>query len=75
MPTPTFDRFDASRKCVKCGHDDISAQFEEASEYGHYPCHVTCEHIHRRCRRCGYAWIELPLDAQGADDETALAGH
>ncbi len=43
-------RFDPGRRCVKCGAGDAGAEYRP-------------DRLDRSCRRCGYRWTELPLDA------------
>ena len=43
-------RFDPRRPCVKCGAGDAGAEYRP-------------DRLERVCRRCGYRWTELPLDA------------
>lgn len=75
--------FDAEAKCPKCGGDDLATTFHAASDLTHPMavgrdrCDVHDEHIHRHCRRCGYDWIEAPLDKRDkriAELEAALRG-
>lgn len=58
--------YDPTRKCIKCGGDDVSTTWmQDNSNYTN--CyrvnHVDAEHMDRRCRRCGYEWAEACLDA------------
>lgn len=57
--------FDENAKCVKCGGIDIHTHYKPANEpafmYRHFP---KCECIVRRCNRCGYVWVEQPLDTR-----------
>jgi hypothetical protein len=57
-----MQRYALNRSCIKCGNE--SADTEYHSGVGIMPpCFYNKEHLHRRCTRCGYIWIELCLDA------------
>lgn len=45
--------------CAKCGGGDISTNYVHARSRPDFFDHDT---IHRTCRRCFYAWSEMPLD-------------
>lgn len=54
-------RFDVLAHCPACDHDEVDVRH----------CHgrtMTCElgaprnHLHRKCKRCGWSWIEGRLD-------------
>ena len=47
-------------ECCKCGHCDASSTWEAETEIGEYRWP---ERLDRRCTRCGYTWLEAPLDA------------
>lgn len=58
--------FGSSEACLKCGGTEIGARW----------CHwwlcatgVRKEHVHRNCTRCGYGWLEVPLDAAALAEE------
>lgn len=55
-------RYDAQAKCAKCGHNVITEEYANGKGLS---CVMHCEegeHIHRSCKRCGYWWLEAPLD-------------
>lgn len=56
----TLQRYDPYRKCVKCGSDKQaeSRHMETCFQAGNN------EIIARTCKRCGYRWMELPLDVR-----------
>ncbi len=65
--------FDATAKCPKCGSDNIhtsSCPGGQERLYGKLCDSDTpaykFEHLHRRCERCGYEWLEatIPPEAQ-----------
>jgi len=72
--------YDPSRSCAKCGSRNI-ATYYHGSGFLHglrgisgFLCSgiITSddadrEHLFRRCRDCGYSWIELPGDATWKD--------
>lgn len=64
-PTSSIPRFDEDAVCSKCAHDDIHTLWYENCRT--WPCrlHLTrvghIEHLHRRCERCFYLWVERPL--------------
>jgi hypothetical protein len=64
---------DLTAKCPKCGHDDVTVRWHDAGYIGRTKA---CEfytatrkfgddlnHMHRRCERCHYEWIEACADA------------
>ena len=61
--------FDPDARCIKCGGEDIWAQWKSGgwpntcSTISKCWLSVSVEHIHRGCRRCHYEWIEAPLDS------------
>lgn len=59
--------FNGEATCPKCGHDDIGTHYCEEQARTFTPhCASPWErvgHLHRKCRRCNYEWIEAPLDA------------
>jgi len=59
-----MDIFSKNSSCPKCGNTTASARWcGGAADKNHIPgCMVEGEHIHRICARCGYEWLELPLD-------------
>ena len=62
-----MDDFNHSRKCSKCGSGDINTQFHRAMYFSQQctwgsNAKSSAEHMHRSCRRCGYDWLEVPLD-------------
>ena len=52
-------RFDLSRRCSKCGHLTATVKFLRADG------HNMPDRLLRQCDRCGYLWLEAPLDAAG----------
>lgn len=55
--------FDPGSKCEKCGHDQVDTfycgpPFRCSRFINHHPEPYVVEHHHRRCRRCGFDWIE-----------------
>jgi hypothetical protein len=62
--------FDENARCPKCGGADIHAQYgADQFQCHNWNCRVGKEHIHRYCRRCGYGWVEAPMDAGGGEQE------
>ena len=66
--------------CSKCGHDVIETRYcgPGANRYDMARCLVDGEHLHRTCKRCGYEWLEAPLDAKVTTDGplyTSRASH
>ncbi len=65
-----MNKFNNSATCSKCGSSNVSARYCEhdwCSDFDHK--YGRCQaadgpHIHRYCRRCGYDWLEAPLDAE-----------
>lgn len=62
MITSKNKPYDPDSKCYKCGFDDIVVIYCE----GDYPCNISCEHLDRICKRCGYKWIEKCLKKEKA---------
>lgn len=67
-----MQRFSKNNRCDKCGLSDVGAEFH--GKYGSrcptvtgaHPCHTVhwdTEHILRICKKCGFKWLEEPLDA------------
>jgi hypothetical protein len=63
-----MNKFNPDSKCVKCGCDDIASHHcqERCLRCWTWPIEHREPLIHRACRRCGYSWNELPLDAPEA---------
>lgn len=63
--------FDPNSPCAKCGHVGASTTYCPGSlDPKHLPgCECQCEHLHRRCARCGYEWLEACLDLEAPDPE------
>lgn len=60
---PEYQEIGAS--CPKCGHAGWGSPSTEHHPAGHRcGVPVRCEHLHRKCLRCGYAWAEKPVDAK-----------
>ncbi len=53
--------FNPDARCAKCGHDDISAHYDEGCSATGCPRHP--ERIDRHCRRCHFEWSEAPLNS------------
>jgi hypothetical protein len=64
--------FDPKAKCAKCRCDDVATTFHEKGT--HKDGIGDCEWLWardtlvRRCKRCGYEWNEVPLDAKKEAD-------
>lgn len=64
-------RYKKDTQCVKCGEDDISTLYcpgwgKSDAKYG---CCDSGEHIHRRCKNCGYEWNdEVLLESEAAHE-------
>ena len=59
--------------CSKCGWTNITTAYAAGRclTYDLLPCHKLerfQEHMHRRCLRCGYEWIENVLRRIGTVD-------
>lgn len=54
-----MDKYKASRGCPKCGCKTSSDRFQEGGFYI-----KNKGYIKRRCDRCAYMWLELPLDTE-----------
>jgi ribosomal protein S27AE len=59
-----LEAFDENSTCPKCGGRDVSMSYcTDTHAAGEYSSEVTTEHMHRRCNRCGYEWLQATLDA------------
>lgn len=68
-----------TKRCVKCGSDDLSYRFYKKDHYiqGELPFDseglfysestrkLKEEALERICRNCRYSWLERPLDYKG----------
>lgn len=79
--------FDPSRKCPKCGHDQVRVSYCNKERWQHYgdardvyevavgDDGDDCEHLHRICERCHYEWVEACLSGEdGGGERTEEAG-
>lgn len=62
--------FNAEAICPKCGGEEIGIYYSRNRYHCSYDCgnelpwqDREVAHMERKCRRCGYRWIEAPLDA------------
>jgi predicted nucleic-acid-binding Zn-ribbon protein len=63
--------FQGSPKCVKCkarGHDLVATMFRGFTI--HMKRAGKEDHLVRRCKRCGYTWMEYPGDESSELKET-----
>lgn len=51
--------FNENNRCQKCGGSAASKFLSATESHG--------EVIQRDCHRCGFSWMELPLDTNGMD--------
>jgi len=70
--------FSPTNRCRKCGHDVVGISFHGRADdcsYGSICRRVDVprEHMMRHCRRCGYRWIEAPIDAAAAEPNDGSA--
>jgi len=61
-----MEHYHSNGPCPKCGCTNASTKHRAA--FG-------IEHIARGCPRCGYQWIEKPLDAVEAKPEQQPTGQ
>ena len=59
--------FDHNAKCPKCGYKTVSVRWCRLDKSWRvakdcWP-RIDDEHFHRECERCGYGWMEKPLDS------------
>jgi hypothetical protein len=57
-----MQRYKLNFSCPKCGDDKAFTTYHK-TDFVESPCYHKGEHIHRKCSRCGYFWVELCLDA------------
>lgn len=63
-------RFNPDSRCPKCGRPGAAAVYHPRllSHGAQWPCTKQPDaHMCRRCRTCGCAWQEVPLDAWAKD--------
>lgn len=59
----TLPVFNESTPCLKCGCIDYSIEYSNSSDTVFCARQTgTHSHLHRKCTRCGYVWIERTLD-------------
>lgn len=59
-------------RCAKCGHDDIAVHYCDGTRSSYFdPC-PRGEHLHRRCKRCGFRWCEATVET--APSESVAEG-
>jgi len=63
-----MEKFDAGRPCPKCGNLDVASMYYKATSVRNYARIISKDTIERHCRRCGYSWDELPLDAKELEE-------
>jgi len=82
---PSLPPCDLTRRCPKCGSDDINTRWVKAAPFASSKILVSDrmrerylqdhpaieEHVARTCRTCQYAWPEAPLDQCSAVDQLA----
>lgn len=58
--------YDEKTVCPKCGWKVISTRYHAKPE-PLQACAIAGggEHMHRKCERCGYEWLEGPLEVSG----------
>jgi len=59
--------YDESATCPKCGYADIATTYDDPGccpgpRPWHPDTHYGSGLLVRRCCRCGYTWVERPLD-------------
>lgn len=60
-PASGLPAFDSIGACPKCGCADVDVKYCVSAPL--YSCKgVEEEHMHRKCTRCRYEWLERPLD-------------
>jgi predicted nucleic-acid-binding Zn-ribbon protein len=64
-----YERFYEYRTCPKCGSDRRKVEHHPKQPHMIYEGSVDCmaanfDHMVATCERCGYAVVELPLDAE-----------
>ena len=63
--------FDERADCPKCGHDDITVHYcrgRESQRTTYELCWkegIEDEHLHRKCCRCHYEWLEKCIELCG----------
>jgi predicted nucleic-acid-binding Zn-ribbon protein len=56
--------FEEDAECIKCGCKDVTSHFYEKGWHGDLKQVTQQDLIKRFCKRCGFDWLELPLDAE-----------
>jgi predicted RNA-binding Zn-ribbon protein involved in translation (DUF1610 family) len=76
----TLEPYDDDANCRACGHVEITTQYHSSKWDCTYNCgtdvpnqsRVTDRkdaHIFRRCQRCGFKWLERPLNMEGGVED------
>lgn len=82
---PSLPPCDLTRRCCKCGSDNIHTRWLKAAPFANTKIAITAaarqrllndrlafeEHLVRHCRVCSYRWPEAPLDQCSAIDQLA----
>lgn len=70
-----MNKYNKHSQCVKCGCSDVHTRYY-ARQYD-YPYHLDgirskipdTDAIVKTCKRCGYKWLEEPLDVESLKEE------
>jgi len=59
-----LEKYDELRKCAKCGYHKSTVEFRPAGAWVQINGAQSFEYdvMLRQCNRCGYKWLELPLE-------------
>lgn len=49
-----MEKYRETARCPKCGGQHVTTKHEES---------MGEEHMRRQCQRCGYSWLQKPLDS------------
>lgn len=59
---PPFNR---AAVCPKCRHDGVTTRYCAGGDFSwHCEVRMPGEHLHRRCSRCHYLWVQRCLDQE-----------
>lgn len=72
----TMKAYDPNRLCPKCGFEEAGSRYNCTRAYPEDGEPYDKEYVERDCKRCGYTWEEIPLDAVRSDEQllASLAG-
>ena len=64
-----MEKYDSGRPCPKCGEKDTLDRWHKEMWnceliWGQFKKQFKGEHIHRKCKACGFEWAEMSVDGK-----------